>query len=49
MRMTARGETTRRSAEGASRNVNLSGKRTLVRRSSGERCNISSHPRGKPL
>jgi hypothetical protein len=30
MRMTARGETTGRSAEGASRNVNLSGKRTLV-------------------
>ncbi len=30
MRMTARGETTERSAEGASRNVNLSGKKTLA-------------------
>ncbi len=30
MRMTTRGETTFSSAEGASRHVNLSGKRTLV-------------------
>jgi hypothetical protein len=47
--MTTRGETTYSSAEGASKHVNLSGKRTLVRRSSGECLPFRiSHQRGKP-
>ncbi len=48
--MKTRGETTSCSAEGASLAVNLSGKRTLVGRNSGECYGLNrDHQRGKPF
>ncbi len=44
--MTIRGETTPCGAEGASVKANLSGKRTLIRRSSGESSEILEPPKG---
>ncbi len=37
------------SAEGANLAVNLSGKRTLIGRDSGERRRLDGHQRGKPI
>lgn len=44
--MTIRGETTLCGAEGASVKTNLSGKRTLIRRSSGESSEIFGATKG---